>query len=196
MKEPDLLDALFDGAAGLYAQFDAGAIVSSGPIKVPPPDEQEFRTPSGKLEIFSQALADEGIEPLPDWHPDAQEIRDAERWPLRLLTAPAYFQAHTTYEPVAFLRTREGAPFCVLHPRDAAARKLVDGQTVRLFNDRGAIRLILRVSDEVQPGVVLVPGQRSDVDETAGTVNMLCSDRYTDIGAGATYQSTFLDVAG
>jgi hypothetical protein len=55
--------------------------------------------------------------------------------------------------------------------------------------------MMLHVSDEVQPGVVLVPGQRTDQDETAGTVNMLCSDRFTDIGAGATYQSTYLDVS-
>ena len=196
MREPDLLRALFDGASGPYADFDADAIVHAGPIKVPPPDAQEFRTPSGKLEIFSQALADQGIEPLPDWHPDPQEVRDAARWPLRLLTAPGYFQAHTTYEPVSFLRQREGAPFCVLNPRDAAERQLAHGQEVRLFNDRASIRLMLRISDEVQPGVVLVPGQRSDVDDAAGTVNMLCSDRYSDIGEGATYQSTFLDVAG
>ena len=54
---------------------------------------------------------------------------------------------------------------------------------------------MLRVSDEVQPGVVLVPGQRPDGETGSGTVNMLCSDRYTDLGEGATYQSTFLDVA-
>jgi hypothetical protein len=41
---------------------------------------------------------------------------------------------------------------------------------------------------------VLVPGQRSDRETVAGTVNMLVSDRYTDIGEGATYQSTFLEV--
>jgi anaerobic selenocysteine-containing dehydrogenase len=65
---------------------------------------------------------------------------------------------------------------------------------VRLFNERGAVGLILRVSDEVQPGVALVPGQRPDEETVAGTINVLCSDRYTDIGEGATYQSTYLDV--
>jgi hypothetical protein len=55
--------------------------------------------------------------------------------------------------------------------------------------------MVLRVGDEVQPGVVLVPGQRPDSAALEGTVNLLCSDRYTDIGDGATYQSTFLDVA-
>ncbi|HUA51405.1 MAG TPA: molybdopterin dinucleotide binding domain-containing protein, partial [Candidatus Sulfotelmatobacter sp.] len=87
------------------------------------------------------------------------------------------------------------APFCVLHPADAAARRLQNGQRVRLFNDRGSVGLVLRVADEIQPGVVLVPGQRPDDEAVSGTVNMLCSDRYTDLGEGATYQSTWLDVA-
>ncbi len=132
---------------------------------------------------------------MPDWQPDAAETADAARWPLRLLTAPGYFQAHTAYASVAFLRQREGAPFCVLHPDDARTRHLTDGQRVRLFNDRGTVGLMLRVADEIQPGVVLVPGQRPDEEAVAGTINMLCSDRYTDLGEGATYQSTWLDVA-
>ena len=44
-------------------------------------------------------------------------------------------------------------------------------------------------------GVALVPGQRPDEEAVSGTVNVLCSDRYTDIGEGATYQSTYLEVA-
>jgi hypothetical protein len=53
----------------------------------------------------------------------------------------------------------------------------------------------LRVSDEVAPGVVLVPGQRPVGEALSGTViNLLCGDRLTDLGEGATYQSTFLDV--
>jgi anaerobic selenocysteine-containing dehydrogenase len=132
---------------------------------------------------------------MPDWQPDPQEQADAARWPLRLLTAPGYFQSHTAFSSVPFLREREGAPLCVLHPHEARSRGLADGDKVRLFNDRGEVGLVLRVSDEVQPGVALVPGQRPDEEAVSGTVNMLCSDRYTDIGEGATYQSTFLDVA-
>ena len=46
-----------------------------------------------------------------------------------------------------------------------------------------------------QPGNVLVPGQRPDGETLSGTINMLCSDRYTDIGESVTYQSTWLDIA-
>ncbi len=82
----------------------------------------------------------------------------------------------------------------MLHPNDAARRGLTDGERVRLFNDRGECGLVLKISDEIREGVALVPGQRPEAEAIHGTVNNLCSDRLTDIGAGATYQSTFLDV--
>ena len=168
---------------------------SGRPIRLAPQGGQEFRTPSGRLEFYSEQLAAQGLAPMPDWQPDPQEENDAARWPLRLLTAPGYFQSHTAYSGVAFLRRREGPPSCILHPDEARRRGLADGARVRLFNERGAVGLVLKISDEVLPGVVLVPGQRPDGETVSGTVNILCSDRYTDLGDGATYQSTFLDVA-
>ena len=57
-----------------------------------------------------------------------------------------------------------------------------------------AVGLILRVSDETREGVVVVTGQRPEAEAVGGTINNLCADRLTVIGAGATYQSTFLDV--
>src|SRR5204862_4621276 len=168
------------------ASSDPEEVRGAHPIRLAPEGGQEFRTRSGKLEFYSEQLAAQGLAPMPDWQPDPQEERDAARWPLRLLTAPGYFQSHTAYSPVAFLREREGAPYCILHPDEARARGLADGQQVRLFNDRGAVGLLLRISDEVQPGVALVPGQRPDEEALSGTINMLCSDRYTDMGEGAT----------
>ena len=187
--------ALFDGAGGAMAALDPAALPQRGPIRLPASDEQEFRTPSGRLEFYSEQLAAAGHDPMPDWRPDPDEARDAARWPLRLLTAPGYFQAHTAYSGVDFLRRREGPPYCVLHPEEAMRRGVSDGAVVKLFNDRAAVALVLKVSDEVLPGVVLVPGQRPDSETLGGTVNLLCSDRYTDLGDGATYQSTFLDIA-
>ena len=192
-----LLAELLRGARGAAAGARSrAAAATAGPIRLAPAGGQEFRTPSGKLEFYSAQLAAQGLAPMPDWQPDPQEERDAARWPLRLLTAPGYFQAHTAYSGVDFLRRREGRPCCVLHPDEARARAAcATAQRVRLFNERGAVGLVLRISDEVRPGVVLVPGQRPDGETVAGTINLLCSDRYTDLGDGATYQSTFLDVA-
>src|SRR5581483_2057307 len=91
------------------------------------------------------------------------------RWPLRLLTAPGYFQSHTAFSGNPALRRREGAPIAILHPHDAERA----GEPVELFNDHGTLRVVLRVSDEVAPGVVLVPGQRPAHESAGGTVNVL-----------------------
>jgi anaerobic selenocysteine-containing dehydrogenase len=190
----EALAALLDGAKGATAGLDPARVRYSGPIRLDPGEGQQFKTPSGKLEFHSEQMEAAGLAPMPDWQPDPHEERDAARWKLRLLTAPGYFQAHTAYAGVEFLRRREGPPYCILHPDEAARRGLSDGANVRLYNERGAVGLVLRVSDEVRPGVVLVPGQRPDGETLEGTVNLLCSDRYTDLGDGATYQSTFLDV--
>lgn len=190
----EIMPDFFKGVTGAVASVDPAALLDGRAVKAAPPPGQTFRTPSGKLEIYSASLAEQGVSAMPDWQPDEQEERDAARWPLRLLTAPGYFQHHTTFAGNGFLRKREGEPICVMHPDDAGRRGLESGQKVRLYNERAAIGLVLKVADEVQPGIILVPGQRPSAEAVAGTVNELCSDRLTDIGEGATYQSTFLDV--
>ena len=189
----DARDAAKELLAG--SPYDQAKLFASTPQRyVEGWKPQAFATPSKKLEFYSEQVAKMGVSPLPDWQPDPIEVADAKKWPLRLLTAPGYFQAHTAFSGVSFLRGREGKPFCILHPEDARKRGLADGADVRLFNERGEVGLALKVSDEVQPGVVLVPGQRPSHEALSGTINLLCSDRYTDMGEGATYQSTFLDV--
>ena len=195
MDTDALLRELFRGAKSPAAEVDLRALREGGAIKAAPkPGRQRFATPSGKLEFYSEALAARGLPAMPDWVADPLEADADPRFPLRLLTAPGYFQAHTAYAGVAALRKREGAPECVLHPEDAAARGLEDGRAVELYNDHGSVRFRLRISDETARGVAFVPGQRPAGEAAGGTINMLCSDRYSDMGEGATYQSTRLDV--
>ena len=195
LSPQDAARELFKGSTGPASKADPAQLFAGVPISIKHDWKgQPFATPSGKLEFYSEQLAKQGISPVPDWNEDPVDAAEARKWPLRLLTAPGYFQAHTAFSGVGFLREREGKPFCVLHPDDAKKRGLGDGAAVRLFNGRGEIGLELKVSDEIQPGVVLVPGQRPTSEAISGTINMLCSDRYTDMGEGATYQSTWLDV--
>ena len=195
LSPQDAARELFKGSTGPASKADPAQLFAGVPIHIAHDwDGQPFKTPSGKLEFYSEQLAQQGLPPLPDWVADPIESEEAAKWPLRLLTAPGYFQAHTAFSGVGFLRGREGKPFCILHPDDAATRGLKDGDQVRLFNDRGEVGLMLKVADEIQPGVILVPGQRPTGEAVSGTINMLCSDRYTDMGEGATYQSTWLEV--
>jgi len=194
MATDELVRTLFSTATGPAARVDVATFGDAGPVKCAPDGEQRFGTPSGRLEFYSERLAAKGLPAMPDWQPDPIGDREALRYPLRLLTAPGYYQSHTAFSGIAALRRKAGPPECVLHPDDAAKRGLEDGATVECFNDRGAIRLRLRVSDEVSRGVVLVPGQRPAGESHGGTINFLTSDRFSDFGDGATYQSTRLDV--
>jgi len=197
MDTDALLRAFFRDARGPAAEVDPATLRTAGPIRITNPIAvgagRRFGTPSGKLEFYSETLAAQGLPALPDWQPDPDAPERGPRWPLRLLTAPGYFQAHTAYSGVASLRKKAGAPECVLHPDDAAKRGLRAGEPVELFNERGSVTFVLRVSDETSPGVAFVPGQRPAGEAVAGTINMLCSTEYSDMGAGATYQSTRLE---
>jgi anaerobic selenocysteine-containing dehydrogenase len=76
-----------------------------------------------------------------------------------------------------------------LHPADAAPRGIVHGAPVEVFNDRGALRLVARVGDMVRPGVVRAASVR-----WGDNVNMLISQRLTDIGGGPTFFNCLVDV--
>lgn len=187
LDHPALLDLVVRGVP-----VDRAALLSGEPVRLPRPQPgPEFGTPTGKLEFHSELLAARGLPALPDWRPDPPA---ESRYPLRLLTAPGHFMSHTSYSGVAFLRTREREPAIVLHPDEAARRGLADGELVEGFNDVARIVHRLRVSDEIRPGVALVVGQRPRGEAVAGTVNDLCDDALSDIGEGATYQDTRLEV--
>ncbi len=82
-----------------------------------------------------------------------------------------------------------------LHPLDAAARGIVDGSTVEIFNQRGTVRLTARVGDFVRPGVVRAPAVRWPSRTGQGqNVNVLISDRLTDIGGGPTFYNCLVEV--
>jgi anaerobic selenocysteine-containing dehydrogenase len=152
--------------------------------------DHTFPTPSGKLQIACPELAARGLPDLPDYVPAAPSA-----YPLRLVTAPGHHLHHSAFLGVASLRREEGGPWVRLHPDDATPRGISQGQAVELFNDAGVVGLYARLTTDVSPGLVVVEGHRPQSQYlSGGPLNVLCSDRYADLGEGATYQDTWLDV--
>ena len=110
MGTDELVRVLFEGATGTAAGVDPSTLRTAGPIKLAPPPEQRFTTPSGKLEFYSETLERQGLPAMPDWVPDPVGEEESRRWPLRLLTAPGYYQSHTAFSGIAALRRRQGPP--------------------------------------------------------------------------------------
>lgn len=182
--------AAIAGAHGPTASLSLDRLIDGGPVKLRPEKNGPEMT-----YFFSAQMERDGLPLLPGWSPDPGEADEGGRWPLRLLTLPGHFQHHTAFAGVERLRRRQGAPVCLLHPADAQTRAIRNGDPVLLFNDRGEVGMAARISSDTQPGVVAVEGNRSRADYVrGGPLNVLTSDRLSDMGAGATYQSTWVEV--
>ncbi|HEX6738716.1 MAG TPA: molybdopterin oxidoreductase family protein [Vicinamibacteria bacterium] len=159
-----------------------------------------FPTASGKCELYSEAMAAQGLDPLPSYVPPRENVRSAperaQRYPLAFISPPAHHFLNSTFSAQPVFVRRESEPSLTIHPQDAAARGITDGQTVRTFNDRGSFLARARVSDAARPGVVvglsvwwakMCPGGRN--------ANAVTSQEITDMGNGATFYDVLVDVA-
>ncbi|MEI9970183.1 MAG: molybdopterin dinucleotide binding domain-containing protein [Terracidiphilus sp.] len=82
-----------------------------------------------------------------------------------------------------------------MHPADAAARGIADGERVRVFNDRGSLELTAMLNASLPVGVVAARLDWAKLHPQGANVNVLTSERLTDIGGGATFYSTLIEVA-
>ena len=160
--------------------------------------EGGFPTPSGKCELFSQAMADDGLDPLPTFtapleFPDAvPEL--AARYPLTLVSSPRHQFLNSTFVNVLSL-SRNAEPECVIHPTDAAPRGIETGTRVRLRNDRGAFAAVARVGDGIRPGVVWAPSiWWTKLAGDGCNANDTTSQRTTDMGRGPVFYDNLVEV--
>jgi biotin/methionine sulfoxide reductase len=124
------------------------------------PKHRPLPTPSGKIEIFSQTVADFGYVDCPGhptWLPPVDETTNAH--PLQLVANQPATRLHSQFDfggHSAALKHR-GREVARLHPIDAAARGIADGDIVKLFNDRGACLAAAHVTEVIRAGVVQLP---------------------------------------
>jgi anaerobic selenocysteine-containing dehydrogenase len=159
-----------------------------------------FPTPSGKCELYAPGLEGSGVDALAGYVPPRESPLTnralAERYPLAFISPPAHHFLNSTFSAQPVFVRREGEPSLTIHPDDAAARGIADGQMVRTFNDRGSFLAKARVSDAARKGCVvglsiwwakLAPGGRN--------ANAVTSQELTDMGGGATFYDCLVEVA-
>jgi len=152
------------------------------------PQSHPLKTPSGKIEIFSERIESFGYADCPpypmwlepdEWHGNAQPEQ------LQVLSA---HPAHRLHSQLNYSRLREtyavaGHEPITLHPIDAQSRGIVAGDVVRVWNQRGQVLAGAVVTEGIKPGVICIhEGAWPDLDVTAGgickngAVNVLTKD--------------------
>ena len=165
------------------------------PVPDAPFADGGFPTPSGRCEFASDRLAALGLNPLPEVLPNHEPAGADPRYPLAMISPPARHVLNSTFVNVVSLRDAEGEPLLDIHPDDAAARGIADGDWVEAFNDRGRCRLRARVGARTRPGVVVGLGIGWRKLSPSGTnVNELTSQALTDLGRASTFYDCAVEV--
>nr|WP_319493739.1 molybdopterin oxidoreductase family protein [uncultured Desulfobacter sp.] len=158
------------------------------------PYTKGFNTPSGKVEFFSQAWQDKGLDPLPC----GQVWRDAQdhtTYPLELMTPPHPLFLNSAFNEIEKIKTLAGRPTLLIHPDDAAARHIAQDTPVRVFNARGECRLDAKITTDTRPGLVVAEGLHwpQFMDQGKG-INQLTSQRLTDQGETCAFHCSRVEV--
>ncbi len=149
-----------------------------------------FRTPSGRGELT----------PVPAWIAPRESRSGAEgagEFPLEFLPRKADNYMNSTFANLPGHRwmERKTAGLLEMHPSDAAARGVSTGDSVSVWNGRGRITLTASVGETVPAGVVASRLDWQKLSQNGANVNTLTSERLSDLGGGATFYSTLVEVA-
>ncbi|WJH27391.1 molybdopterin oxidoreductase family protein [Paenibacillus sp. CC-CFT742] len=161
---------------------------------------EQLPTPSGKIELYSETMAERGLPPLPTYRA-LVEGYDGEHpagpddvHPLMFLSPPNHNFLNSTFANTEKHQRMEKMPMLQIHPEDAAHRNIEDGDAVVVWNDRGRIELTAKVSESMLPGTVISQGLWWDGSGRKQRVNSLTPNRLSDMGNGATFFSATVEV--
>jgi len=162
-----------------------------------PFSDGRFPTPSGKLELRSDAFGMAGLDPLPDYTPPSEfASRPEGDSRLNLITGAAHHFVTSSFANVPGLVAKERqVPWIEINPQDARSRGIADGAMVIVSNARGACRLRAVVTENVLAGVAVSPKGRWQSSSLDGhNVNWTTSDVLGDIGGQSTFHSNLVDI--
>ncbi len=158
--------------------------------------EGNFATPSGKAELYSESLRALGLHPVVDFTPPAESRHgsQAKSFPLEMLARKADNFLNSTFSNLPVTQQMEELGLLEMNAIDARARGIANGDGVRVFNGRGEILLTARVDGAVQPGVVSARLHWAKLSAGNRNINVLTSEKLTDLGNSATFYSVLVEV--
>lgn len=202
-REPELPEYTVFKEAGIY-RYQNNPDVIAFQKQRRGPDKNPFPTPSGKVEIFSEKIyrtAFRDFMPAIPRYVDPPEGPNdplTEKYPLQLIGWHTKRRCHSIHDNNPGMHKLD--PQCLwMHPDDAAKRIIADGQEVLVWNDRGRMRIPVKLTDRVMAGVVaLSQGAWYDPDpdgtDRGGCINVLTSLRPTPYARGNGQHTNLVEV--
>lgn len=151
--EHEALDELLQGSGLTFKEFQQKRKLY--PKKLyKKPDEEPYKTPSGKVEIYCQRLVDEGLDPIPTWENITKFPKPTEEYPLILTSFKENTFMLTGFKMIDSLRKINPVPIVRLHPDTAKSYGLVDGEWIYIETPKGRITQKLLYDEDTYPKTV------------------------------------------
>ncbi|MEQ1712561.1 MAG: molybdopterin-dependent oxidoreductase, partial [Hyphomicrobium sp.] len=203
------IDMAYFKAHGFY-RIDVGGVDTRTPHA-----EGKFPTPSGKVEImltgatnfvappframYEAEQSGEAIDPLPGYVAprEAPETNpdQARVYPLNIISPKSHAFLNSCYANETHKIKAQGEQFVMISPKDAADRNIRDGDPVRVHNARGDFEGVARVTDDVNPGIVVATlGYWRSLNRSDGSVNSISSDAWSGLGRAPTFSDNLVQV--
>jgi anaerobic selenocysteine-containing dehydrogenase len=194
-----------------YYKIDVGAADTRTPHK-----DGKFPTPSGKVEFLLHDAKNfvagpframhEGdqdgspVDPLPGYIPnrEAPETNPerAKLYALNIISPKSHGFLNSCYANEPHKIRGQGEQFVLISPADAAKRNIREGDPVRVYNDRGDFEGVAKVTDDVNPGIVVATlGYWRSLNRSDGSVNSISSDAHCGLGRAPTFSDNLVEVS-
>ncbi|MCO6556049.1 MAG: molybdopterin-dependent oxidoreductase [Gilliamella sp.] len=175
------------------------------------PIKNPLNTPSGKIEIYSEALAniankweldaEDVLYPIPAYLPAIEGSEDKpkrKKYPLQLIGFHTKGQCHSSYSNLPQLREAVANSLWI-NPFDAEQRQIKHGQLVEVYNDRGRLYIPVKVTPRILPGVIAIPqGMWAKTNsigiDIGGCINRLTSLRPTVLAKSNPQHTNLVEV--
>jgi len=191
-EEDALVGALLAQNRARFTDDEYRRALAGDPVKLLDREFADRGTPSGKIELASEAAEAAGLARVPRFSADDGAGMAGT---FRLISAPSTATHNSTYLHVARHAERLGAPLAHLHPADAEAAGVTDGAPVRLRSEFGATTLTARLDPDAPRKTVRVDGfVNEDLVPEGACINSLVSPEVSDLGGGNVLYSARVEV--
>ena len=170
------------------------------PLNLPAPRlpfaDGNFPTATGKCELYSEVLKEQGMDPLPAWVAPERGEGEGSQYPVHFMSPKwnRYF-VNSSHANQPRLESAAGKPRLRIHPDDAARRGITDGDAVRVFNQRGAVTLHAEVTDAMLPGMVIfLHGWWASRIGGSSANALTTGDVLADFGGGSSLHDVWVEV--
>lgn len=161
--------------------------------------DHKFKTPSGKIEFYSELAAKKGFDPVAEYVPDKESEENSPelfaKYPIDLITPASPQLLSSEFHNVPYIRSNLGEPVLTMHKTDADARGIKNGDYIFVFNDRGKVKLKVKVgTSAVKPGVAMTFKSYWMKFTNGNTINKLALDEQGDMGGVSTFNTCLVQI--